>query len=103
MTYDLLEFTPINGCLARISEILVNNNYSMLNLNQRNHYESTSNDENNNKVFIDLEFGKLMFKYNSTENKEQNKEILEKLEQSLLKNLETKNDLNLKVTRKVTR
>ncbi|MEK6817425.1 MAG: hypothetical protein AABX80_01360 [Nanoarchaeota archaeon] len=88
MTYDLLEFTPTNRCLSVISEILVNNNYSMLNCNKRKHYESVSDDENK-RFFLSLEEGRLIFKYNSLESKEQNKGVLKKLEQSLLEHAET--------------
>ena len=85
MNYDLLEFTPKNGCLAIISKILGDNSYSILNCNLREHYESVS-DDNNKRFFLSLEEGKLIFKYNSLESKEQNKGVLKKLEQSLLEN-----------------
>ena len=88
MTYDFLKFNPINGCLAIISQILVNNNYSMLNRNRRDHYESASKD-NNKRFFLSLEEGRLIFKYNSLESKEQNKGVLKKLEQSLLEHAQT--------------
>ena len=82
--HALLNFTPRSGYLAIISKMLMGNNYSGLECIGEKNYKASSSDKK--EVYVDLESGKLIFKYPSPEVKEKNKNFLKELEQSLLEN-----------------
>lgn len=82
MIHASLEFDPRNGCLAVISKMLMKYDYSMLESIGEKRYKSVSSDDN--KVYLDLGEGKIIFRYISPEVKEKNKKGLDELRQSLL-------------------
>ena len=82
--FALLNFTRKSGDLAIISRMLVENNYSGLECIREKNYKASSSDKK--EVYVDLESGKLIFKYPSPEVKEKNKNFLKELEQNLLEN-----------------
>ncbi|MDP2672877.1 MAG: hypothetical protein Q8O84_03640 [Nanoarchaeota archaeon] len=82
--HTILNFIPKNGCLAIVSKMLAGNNYFLESSREKNYMFYSDNKKN--RVHFDLGHGKLIFKYNSSEIKEQDKKFVEKLELSLLEN-----------------